>query len=283
MAHAQLSNPVAALVARHQPMTSKVWTSAVALAALAALQACGGEGGSNNAPPVTVTPTPAPTPSPTPTPTPPPPVFTAVTGQLFSDNQNLVNLEIRGRGWLADYIPNASQPPSNIRDGGTITASYEIASNSYRLAVPLLGDGTLYQTGANRSQIEGFGEVYPATLAASLAAAQSSPQADALLILKARSPQNLFMDVAFVSWYSDEAAGGNLRTGSVGVAGIARPAPLSAVATIGARRYAISSLANIAGNFGDFVIGSGEINISPAGGAVDGTINLSLACFMGCS
>lgn len=258
-----------------------------AIAAVAMLSACGGGGsGASSAPPVTVTPTPAPTPPPTPTPTPPPPpAFSPVAGQIFADVQNLQNLHVAGRAWTSDYAPDGRTPPTNIRDGGTLAVSYEAATNSYRLDAPSIGSGTLFQTGAPYTSVHGFGKVFPARLAADAAAAAPGSGASFgdFEVLKTRSEQNPFVDVAWIAWYGDREAGTNLRSGTIGVAGIARPSPAAVLPGMEARRYSLRTLAYIGGNFGDSVTGTGTFEVAASAGAMTGTVDLALSCFMGCA
>lgn len=187
-----------------------------------------------------------------------------------------------GRGWSFDYVPNGQSGAMNIRDAGDAGATYDAAAGTYGLTVPQVGSGTLYQTRAPWSGGEGFGTVYNATVAADLAAAEASTKKDALLVLRPGGATP-FRDVAWVAWFDDQSAGSNLRTSSIGVFGLARRSPASALPASGSGQYVTRMIAYMGGNVGDYLIGNGAINFDFAADTLSGTIDITLVCFMGCS
>jgi hypothetical protein len=255
---------------------------AVSILALSlALSGCSGGGAAadSNAPPTTnLPPSPPPPPAPPPPPPPPPAAFAPVVGQIFGSPLLTQDLFSTARGWQFDH-PTNSGNSTNHQEADNATAAFDRASARYRLSIPLLGEGALFQTAASRSDTDFGGVVYSAALAPDAATAA---QRTDLLVLRPGRPETTYDHVAWVSWFFDRDLGGDLHRDSYGVVGLAQPTPAAGMPTSGVRRYTGTILAHMSGNVGDFVMGTIEIEVDFAAGTLSGVHRFRHVCFMGC-
>lgn len=257
-----------------------------ALVAVAILLAsCGGSDGDAQLGSVAVVPgqvpTPAPLPSPTPSPTSSPlAIFEPVIARIFADPLRSPVLFVAGKGWQFDYVVNSQSSISNSRDADDYSVTYDAPSSAYRLSLPLLGSGILYQTSAPRVDDERAGQTFFAALASDVNAARGQTP---VLVLKSGSPTDRYAYVSWAAWSSDAPLGGSLQTTSYGVAGFAQPTAADDISVIGQATFRGEMLGYMEKNAGDFLSGKAEFQIDRGTGAVTGTVSFTLNCYMGCS
>lgn len=258
-------------------MKRSIMEGCLAAAPLALLVVgCGGGGGSTGAPPVQApAPTPTPTPSPTPSPSPAAPV--SEVARIFANPTLTPDFFVTGGGWVSDTA-------SGLLSLTTIDASnfgfvWDTALGGYQIASVDFGSGLLMRVSDYFAAPPGYGNIYEARPSVPVSGA-SYQYMTAMETRRADDPYDYV--TVFDPSVQIDRADKSRRTSWVWI-GAAQPTPAGAIPTAGKVRYKGDLAATLLGNFGDQVAGKVALEIDLATGRVEGTMDVVLACFMGCT
>lgn len=246
------------------------------------LSACGGGGdGVASTPVPTPAPSPPPSATPSPTPTPAPPPFQAVPATIFPEPLYNPQLAVAGKGWQHDYVPNQGGA-SNLRDADNFSISYDSASKTYQVTVPVAGSGTIMRTGDymtypfNGSTLPGF-HAEPSN---------KNPTTYCCNALSLSAPdrtQSRYSYVSFADFYAPAPAEQNRDTIAYGTFAIAQPTRAGEVPVAGTARYTGHAFGHFAGDSGaTWIEGISRFDFDFARAALSGEIIFSMRCMMGC-
>lgn len=255
----------------------------LAVSSLALLAACGGAGSENIASTPPPVPTPAPTPSPTPTPPPGPPAFKPVAATIFPEPIYNPNLAVAGKGWQHDYVPNTAGT-QNLRDADSLSITYDQASKTYQVSVPVAGSGTLMRT----SDYTTYPYTYPTGIPGFDAdPANKNPTSyccSALSVAAADQTQSRYSYVSFVDFFAPAQAGSNLDTIAYGTFAIGQPTKPGEVPTTGSATYTGDLFGHFAGDAGaTWLEGQARFDFDFARALLTGNLTAGVRCMMGCS
>lgn len=258
----------------------------LAVCPLGLLSACGGGGGGvASAPTPLPTPTSTATPAPTPSlpPTPTPPAFQPVAATIFPEPLYNPQLAVTGKGWQHDYVPNTAGA-RNLRDADNFNVSYDQASGTYKVSVPVAGSGTIMRTGEYST--------YPFSYPTSLPGFPADPSnknatsycCNALSISASDRPQTRYTYVSFVDFYAPTSAGSNLDTIAYGTFAVGQPTKAGDVPVSGTARYTGNVFGHFAGDAGaTWIEGTSRFDFDFARALLTGDMALAMRCMMGCS
>ena len=270
-------------------MRLSLHSAAFVVAVTMMLAACGGSGSSGVAsaptPPPTLSPSPPPTPTPTPapSPTPTPPPFQPVAATIFPDPLYNPDLAVAGKGWQYDYVPNTGGA-LNLRDADGLSVTYDQATNSYRITVPVAGSGTIMRTGEYTT--------YPFSYPSALPGFHADPSnknptnycCNALSLSAADRPQSRYSYVSFVDFYAPAPAGSNLDTIAYGTFAVGQPTKPGEVPTTGSATYSGNLFGHFAGDAGaTWLEGKATFDFDFARALLSGGLTVGLRCMMGCT
>ena len=243
------------------------------------LAACGGGGGG-----IASAPAPAPFPSPTASPSPTPtPTFQPVAATIFPEPLYNPQLAVTGKGWQHDYVPNTAGA-LNLRDADSFSVSYDQASKTYQISVPVAGSGTIMRTGESST--------YPFSYPSSLPGFDADPSnkiatnycCNALSISASDRPQSRYSYVSFVDFYAPAPAGSNLDTIAYGTFAVGQPTKAGEVPVSGTARYTGNAFGHFAGDAGaTWIEGTSRFDFDFARALLTGDMTLAMRCMMGCS
>ncbi len=255
------------------------------LAIVPMLAACSGSGGGRavaSLPPVIVAPAPTPPPIPAPTsPTLSPATVTLEAKPQFDGPPPTGSIAAVGEGWQFEFRSTNNSDPLAVRESDDIALSYDAASGSYFLTLPVSGLVTVEQPGGSEGA-DGF-----TYLAAGLPAAPPGPTVvspdGASYVGLTSAPASRYTYVSLIAWHSQTPAGIGFQSISHGVAGFAQPTPQGGVPTTGIASYLGEVFGTIAGNDGDLIAGTATFDFDFASASLTGKFDLELVCGMGCS
>lgn len=270
---------------------SKVIPNSFLLAsATLVLAACGGGSGgqiTSVPPPV---PSPSPTPTPTPSPTPTPPAFQPVAATILPEPLSNPNLVVVGKGWQHDYVPNTAGS-SNLRDADSFSITYDQASKTYQVTVPVAGSGTLMRTGNYGTfpfdSASGHGGTTASPPLPGFPAEPSNRNptdycCESLSVSAADQPQSPYRHVSFVDFYAPGPAGSN--TIAYGTFAFGQPTKPGEVPLTGTARYSGDVFGHFAGDAGaTWLDGKARFDFDFASALLSGDLRLGVRCMMGCT
>lgn len=251
------------------------WAGRPLLLTLALLAACGGgeDNGTGMISPPAI-------PAPTPTPSPPaPPPFTAVIATLFADAALNADLLVTGKGWQFDYVPGpAPGNSSNAGDADGFAVRYSASSGTYDVTLPEAGSGQLYQVDKD---YDGGGT----TAAYYSAALRNGSHIEGVSLLARRPGTGTppFKYVTTLEWFFDRTATAPTHRTNYGVIGLGQATGAADVPLVGVERLTGQMLAYMQENVGDSLAGKAAFEIDRATGRLEGSIEVSLVCGMGCA
>jgi len=179
------------------------------------------------------------------------------------------------RGWQWDY-DRAANRLSSITETQAAEIRYDPQAAAYFGRFPLVGDGRIFQTGA---QFQAQLLLEPSYQAAVAPDAPSATSQSGLYVLRTR-PE--YQHVAAVQWYDTDTPAGAPEQYGFGVVGVVQPTPAAAIPMSGNRRYLGSVNSYLSGNFADTVGGTIDVHFDFTTGAFTLNLDLALICFMGC-
>lgn len=256
------------------------------------LAACSGgyAGGLASAPPPSIAPSaaPAPAPAPTPSPTPAPapsPAPTVATqptvATIFRDPLYNPELAVVGKGWQHEYVPNQAGA-LKLRDADDFSVSYDVASKSYQISVPVAGSGTIMRTSEYGTYPWGYASALPGFSAEPSSKSPTNYCCEALSISASDHPQSQYSYVSFVDFFAPGPTGSN--TIAYGTFAVAQPTKIGEVPVTGTARYTGTVFGHFAGDAGaTWVEGTSRFDFDFAQVLLTGDVTLSMRCIMGCS
>lgn len=254
--------------------------SAASTGAVACLLAGCGGGGLASAPPPQAAPVPAPSPSPSPS-APIPPPFNPTAAKLFADPPQAPALAVAGKGWTADFEHGHPwNSLGNLENADGFAASYDAATGTYRVTVPKVATGTLFQVGAESDGGYGPRTGFAARIGQS--AEEAAKMVNGAYAATAGTASSPYSYVTYVGWYASDPITGTKESVSAGVFGVAQPTPQGAVPLTGTARYTGDVLGMISGNVGDVLHGTAQWDFDFAAGTLSGSMKVTQLCGMGC-
>ena len=226
----------------------------IALAAM--LAGCGGAGGVVNSTPVAVAPTPTPSPTPTPTPSPAP--------VQQPDHIGLVSAApFKALGFAQEYRKSDHGQTVAPTQTQSVAFSYDAASETYTITLPILQPGKLVTTSYNG----GSGELATST-SNDITLGNSATLQNATVALQV--PGTRYSPYSYTSWGTWGAFAPNpdsLQSGVFvyGIPTAATDVPLSGSASYGAK--VVGQTSN-----GNYVDGTAALNFNFAAGTLTGNM-----------
>lgn len=221
--------------------------------------------------------------NPTPSLTLTPPAFQPVVATIFPEPLYNPDLVVAGKGWQYDYVPNTGGT-LNRRDADGLSVSYDQATNSYRITVPVAGSGTIMRTGEYTT--------YPYSYPSALPGFDGDPSnknptnycCNTLSISAADLSQSRYSYVSFVDFYAPAPAESNLVTIAYGTFAVGQPTKPGEAPITGRATYSGDLFGHFAVDAGaTWLEGKARFDFDFARALLSGDLTVGLRCVMGCT
>ena len=253
-------------------------------AALALLTGGCGEGGGTSAggtSTVAPAPTPSPTPSPTPTPTPSATAPISEIAGIFENPTLTSGFFVTGGGWVSDSSTDLLA--LTAVDGDNFGFAWDPAAGGYRIDSADFGRGLILRVSDYFASQFGGPFTYGSTYAAHVSEPVAETSYRYMTVMETRRQDNPYEYVtALDPAVKIDRADKSRRLSWVWI-GAAQPTPPGAVGGSGKVRYSGDFAATMVGNSGDQLAGKATLDFDFASNTVTGFVDVSLACFMGCT
>lgn len=247
---------------------------------LPSLAACGGAGGVNSTPALASNLAPPQSPVPPAPPPPAAPPFVPVTATIFSEPLYNPALAVAGQGYQYDYVPNTAGL-INLRNENSFAVSYDSATQSYRVNLPIAGAGTLMRVGDYRNADGPFQSSFAANNTVTAPGAYPAPT---MTVSSADRPDSIYRYVSLVDFYTDASLAPNLHTVAYGTFAIGQPTRLSEIPMSGTAQYNGDLFGHLAGDAGaTWLTGTTRFDFDFGSAVLTGQLTAQMQCMMGCS
>lgn len=269
-------------------MRTNIATAGMVAGLAWSLAACGGGTGAGLVATLPPPPASAPAPTPTPTPTPAPPAFQPVAATIFQDPLYNPQLAVVGQGWQHDHVRStagaSSEGALNVRDADGLSVAYDQATQTYQIALPVAGSGTIMRTGEYSTFPFGYSSALPAFHADPSNKNMTNYCCNSLSISASDRPETVYRYVSFVDFFAPASAGPTLDTVAYGTFAVGQPTKAGEVPLSGIARFAGSVFGHFGGDAGaTWIDGSSRFDFDFAKATLTGDMTLTMRCFMGCS